>query len=215
MSNDSEMFLPPGMTARAMRPEDCAPYVQALRSSGSDIPGCDGPEPESPLLEPFQGPLASILRGRFTEVRSLHGSIPFSDLAIVSARYGLVDAGQPAFPYHCPIEGKEAVSSLYMRFGIIESLMRMHDQYDVMLIFLPRAHVEVIAEQWQGDMEGMLFVTSESLFEELRSRGAIVLPRRGARVGGHNKQAIMDELERRGWCGRRDLNPSSKLGKLK
>ncbi len=127
----------------------------------------------------------------------------------------MIDSDKKVLPYICAEGRRMNVMDLDDRTSFVESLIEIHRTYEIVLMFVPRAYTEVIMERWEGSMKGMTFVTSQSLFNDLEKKGATVLPRRGARVGRHNLEPIMDDLTRNGWCGRRDLNPSSKLGKLK
>ncbi len=216
VSNDSEMFIFHDVrNERGLRPQDHAAYVDALTKIGYDVPDCNTPEIMDPSLEHYKMALGEALGGRFTEVRRFHKSIEGSGLGIISSRHGLMDSEKEVLPYQCAAEGRRDVVRLDDRTSFTGSLMEIHRSYDIILLFLPRAYTELILERWEGSMTGMIFVTSESLFKTLEKRGALALPRRGARIGKHNLQPILEELRRNGWCGRRDLNPSSKLGKLK
>ncbi|GEM_PF-2395669 len=198
VSNDSEMFIFPELTgSRGIRPRDHGPYVKALEGLRSDIPGCIGNDDRDISLDEYRMPIGKTLGGRFTEVRRLNESIVGSRLAIVSGRHGLIDSETRVLPYSCAVESKREAANLDDRTGFVESLMEIHQISDMVLVFLPRAHTEVLIERWHGEMEDMLFVTSHSLFPELFRRGATVLSRRGARVGRHNIGPIMEEIKRR------------------
>lgn len=215
VSNDSEMFIfPQSVDKRGIRPQDHPRYIDDLRLLGTGIPDCISPEHTDATLDQYRLPIGKALGGRFTEVRRFHESVGGS-LGVISGRHGLIDSKVKVLPYGCQVETRRDADSLDDRTGFVESLMNKHGENEAVLVFLPRAHTEVVLERWEGGMERMIFITSPDLHPSLHDKGAVALPRRGARIGRHNIEPIEKELMMRGWCGRRDLNPSSKLGKLK
>jgi hypothetical protein len=151
------------------------------------------------ILKNYTRPAILLFGGMFTEVRSFYNFLKndyYSELYILSGRYGLINNDKNIIPYFCTINDVNNITDLDNKTNFSEKILKLSENFNIIIILLPKCFIEYFLEinifnKISRDIQ-IVVVSSESFASKIYKYNNITLLKRVGvtRIGKKNFKSI-------------------------
>jgi len=180
--------------------------INLLKKENLTIPGNDlENEPTyKKILYEYIRPAKDMFGGRYSEVRYFEDQLKnliFTDIFIISRRYGLLNGNTEIVPYEFTIKTKLRLKEFDEKHQLIKKLSMNLSDSTYLIMLLPKSFIEYffkyrLFEKLPSDLK-IICVTSKELKESLsKYQNIIVLNRKGvSRIRNQNSNTIISMIK--------------------